>query len=255
MGVREWVVFCLVHAHINIHLCAQLDHFRYLRLAAGARSLCVRNVSLQLRQVQLRWLSTHLSPLRYMQLRPSRSASPRSILTHLSLQQIMHRMMAASIHEAVRARDAEMRSISTGITPLMHNGIIVLSRGQGRARSMLNEVELIASLQAAFPGRLIEAFEPLDSLLKVSQRLYGAALIIGPHGANLNNLYGARVGTAVIEVAFNGGMFFPSEYFCLARNLGLRYWMSPSKSGDYGSPMQVDIDDVLAIAKLALAHS
>ena len=165
-------------------------------------------------------------------------------------------MMATSIHEAVIARDAAKRSAGkASLPPLLHNGIVVLSRGQGRARSMSNEAELLAALRSAFPDRLIYAFEPLDSILEVAQRLYGAALIIGPHGANLNNLYGARVGAAVIEIAFRGRMPLPSEYFCLARNLGLRYWLSPSAQGDYYSAMIVYIDDVVAIAKVALSEA
>ena len=160
--------------------------------------------------------------------------------------------MAESIHEAVLARDAALRSADAEMTPLVHNGIVILSRGQGHARSMVNEAELLAALHTAFPGHFIDAFEPQDSILKVAQRLYGAALVIGPHGATLNNLYGAHIGAAVIEIAYNGGMFFPSEYFCLARNLGLRYWLSPSLQGEYGSPMRVDIDDIISIAREAL---
>ena len=170
---------------------------------------------------------------------------------------ISHRIMAESIHEVVVARDASARAAALAAggaapPPLEHSGIVVLTRGQGRARSMTNEAELLTALRGAFPGRRIDAFEPLESVLVVAQRLYGAALIIGPHGANLNNLYGARAGAAVIEIAFAGGMLFPSDYFCLARNLGLRYWLSPSAEGEYGTPMRVHVEDVVAIAKLAL---
>ena len=165
--------------------------------------------------------------------------------------------MAASIHEAIEKRDLEARAAaaSAGAPPpalLLHNGIVVLTRGQGRARSMENEAELLAALRAAIPGRFVDAFEPLSPFLDFAARLYGAALVIGPHGANMNNLYGARAGAAVVEIGYAGGMMFPSEYFCLSRNLGLRYWLSPSASGDYSSPMRVHVDDVVDIARLAL---
>ena len=171
--------------------------------------------------------------------------------------QITHRMMAASIHEVVVSRDAASRAAAVaGAQPpppqLVHDGIVVLTRGQGRARSMVNEAELLGALRAAFPGRVVDAFEPLGPFLETAARVYAAALVIGPHGANLNNLYGMRPGAAVVEVAFAGGMLFPGEYFCLARNLGLRYWLSPSAEGDYGSPMRVHVDDVVEIARLAL---
>lgn len=173
--------------------------------------------------------------------------------------QITHRMMATSIHEAVVALDVKARAAaaSAGLptpAPLVHNGIVLLTRGQGRARSMENEAELIAALRVAFPGRFIDAFEPLAPFLDVAARLYGAALVIGPHGANMNNLYGARAGATVVEIGYAGGMMFPSEYFCLARNLGLRYWLSPSVSGEYSSPMRVHVDDIVEIARFALSE-
>jgi hypothetical protein len=44
----------------------------------------------------------------------------------------------------------------------------------------------------------------------------------------------------------------PSEFFCLGRNLGLRYWLSPSLEGSYVSPMRVNVPDVIDIVRRAL---
>ena len=165
---------------------------------------------------------------------------------------ISHRLMAASIHEAVLARDAAARSGGQAPPTLVHNGIVVLTRAAGRARSIANEAALLDALRAAFPTRHIDAFEPVIPFLDVAQRVYGAELIIGPHGANLNNIFGARAGTALIEIGYAGGMEMPSDYFCLARNLGLEYWLSPSENGEYGTPVTAYIDDVVGIARDAL---
>jgi hypothetical protein len=47
-------------------------------------------------------------------------------------------------------------------------------------------------------------------------------------------------------------MTMPSDFFCLGRNLGLRYWLSPSLEGGYSSPMRVNVPDILDIVRRAL---
>jgi len=152
-----------------------------------------------------------------------------------------HATLQARIHAHVSAR-----------TSMVHNGVVVLTRGQsGRARSIANQPELLAALQDALPGVTVDAFEPTSFLpfLEVARRVYEARVIIGPHGANLNNIMGARPGTYVIELGYAGGMMMPSDFFCLARNLGLNYWLSPSVSGNYGSVLHVNVADVVQIAR------
>jgi hypothetical protein len=58
---------------------------------------------------------------------------------------------------------------------------------------------------------------------------------------------GASEDTLVIEIGYSGGMRMPSDFFCLARNLGLNYWISPSLSGSYDSPIVADIEDITSI--------
>lgn len=152
-----------------------------------------------------------------------------------------HATLQARIHAYVSAR-----------TSMVHNGVVVLTRGQsGRARSIANQQDLLAALENSLPGVTIDAFEPTSSLLflEVARRVYEARVIIGPHGANLNNIMGARPGTYVIELGYAGGMMMPSDFFCLARNLGLNYWLSPSVSGNYGSVLHVNVADVIKIVK------
>lgn len=127
------------------------------------------------------------------------------------------------------------------------NHVVLLHRGtSGRARSLINQDELLRALSFGS----VDALEPdtgSTSFMDIMQRVNQAHAIIGPHGANMANIFGARTGAKVIEIGYSGGMRMPSDFFCLARNLGLRYWLSPSIHGSYGSPIMADIEDVLAI--------
>ena len=158
---------------------------------------------------------------------------------------LAQRVMAASIHEAVLARQTTNQIVS--------KSIVVLTRAAGQSRSIINEAALLEALRASFPSYTIDAFVPNLPFLDVAQRVFKAKLIIGPHGANLNNMFGAQPSTAIIEIGYAGGMRMPSDYFCLARNLGLRYWLSPSATGEYGTPMVAHIDDIVKIAKEVLS--
>lgn len=78
--------------------------------------------------------------------------------------------------------------------------------------------------------------------------LYDACIFIAAHGAGLNNMFMMRPGCTVIEVGFvDPGFHLPSDYYCAARNLQMRYYLSLATSGDYMSSLHVDVDEVLAI--------
>jgi hypothetical protein len=148
----------------------------------------------------------------------------------------------ANMHAKIRRYAA-----SRVLTP--HNGIVFLTRGQdGKSRSVANQAELLAALGQAFPGVTIDAFIPF---LDVAARVYPARVVIGPHGANLNNIFGARPGTMMVEFGYAGGMNMPSDFFCLGRNLGFHYWLSPALEGEYGSQMRVSIPDIVNIVRTA----
>jgi hypothetical protein len=156
-----------------------------------------------------------------------------------------HARLRAGIHGYVAAR-----------VPATHDGIVFLTRGtDGKDRSVSNQGELLAALAEAFPGKTMDAFEPAGDMpfLDVAARVYPARVVIGPHGANLNNIWGARPGTTMVEFGYVGGMGMPSDFFCLGRNLGLRYWLSPSLQGDYVSPMRANIPDIVGIIRTAYA--
>jgi hypothetical protein len=135
------------------------------------------------------------------------------------------------------------------------NQILVLRREPGRARSLTNHDELMAALRRQFPDRSIEDWLPTaDNIKETGETVYSAALIVAVHGANLNNIMFARRGTSVVEVGFLQGDFhWPSDYMCLARNLGLHFWGTLPVSGNYGSPMTIDVEHMINIVKEAMA--
>jgi hypothetical protein len=130
--------------------------------------------------------------------------------------------------------------------------IVLLHRGtSGRSRSLVNQEQLLRELSSYS----VDAFEPdtgSTSFMTIMQRVSQAHAIIGPHGANMANIFGAREGVLVIEIGYSGGMRMPSDFFCLARNLGLNYWISPSLSGSYESPIVADIEDITSILRQSM---
>ncbi len=54
----------------------------------------------------------------------------------------------------------------------------------------------------------------------------------------------------MIEIGYaDDGNPLPSDYFCQARNLGLKYWLSMADYGSYGAGITVNIDDILEITR------
>jgi hypothetical protein len=162
------------------------------------------------------------------------------------------RVFAARLHARARS------SAGAAAAATMANGIVVLQRPRGQARAVENHEALCAALRAAHPGVPFSTFVPGEaghSFVEVSARVYGARLVVGPHGANMNNIMGMREGAWVVELGYSDmGSAMPSDYFCLARNLGLRYWLSMADSGGYGSGIVANVADVLEIARQAFAQ-
>ena len=46
----------------------------------------------------------------------------------------------------------------------------------------------------------------------------------------------------------------PSDYFCQARNLGLRYWLSMTNTGCYGCPTRANVEELVDIVGRAYAE-
>jgi hypothetical protein len=77
--------------------------------------------------------------------------------------------------------------------------------------------ELLAALRAGWPDVTIDAFEPTENVpfLDAAMRVHHARIVMGPHGANLNNVLGARPGTTIIEFG-SVPQSAPTEYYVLS---------------------------------------
>ena len=170
-----------------------------------------------------------------------------------------HTPLILATSQRVLAERLQKLSETTPLPPdlpsLHHGGIMLLMRNANQARAIVNEAALMAALKNQHPGVLIEAFipgAPGRSYVESAQRVYGARVVLGPHGANMNNFVAAKAGAWIIEVGYSDkGNPLPSDYFCQARNLGLRYWLSMADSGGYGEGLTVNIDDILEITRRA----
>ena len=147
--------------------------------------------------------------------------------------------------------------------------IVLVDRGVGAARSLTNNAEVRAVLEAAAaryaPGSNKEGNaghhfhvvnwrpHPTDLRLDI-ETFRHAAMIVAPHGAGLSNLIFASEGTPVIEICYkdNSGMTCPSMYGAMAANLHMPYWVILGEGG-YGSPMRADLVQLSKAAKGALA--
>jgi len=169
------------------------------------------------------------------------------------------RVLAARL-QALAERGAAAAAAAGGPPPdlpLDHGGIVLLLRNGGEAREVVNAPALLDALRAAHPGVRVDAFvpgAPGRSYVEAAARVLGARVVIGPHGANLNNFVATRAGAWIVELGYaDNDNPLPSDYFCQARNLGLRYWLSMADAGSYGSGIVANIDDVLEITRRAYA--
>ena len=133
--------------------------------------------------------------------------------------------------------------------------VIVLERPpESSTRRLENHDELMARLREWLPedeGFTFDTFVPGPAhgnpMWKTAERVYKGCLLIGPHGGNMPNLMFMRPGCWVVEVGFMDESFhLPTDFSCLARNLGLTYWMSIAEGG-YGGTLRADMDDIREI--------
>jgi len=134
--------------------------------------------------------------------------------------------------------------------------VVVLQR-ETRIRTINNNDAMLDRLAATLgPAFTIDTFIPGDELgnpmWTTAERVYSAGLLIGPHGANMHNSLYLAPGSPswVLEVGYKA---LPTDWYCLARNLGFTYYLSIA-AGNSDSELRADLDDITAIAARYRAH-
>ena len=116
---------------------------------------------------------------------------------------------------------------------------------------MTNGNELIQTIQNAYPHALVEVFHHNETIWNAIRMHYGADLVIGPHGAGESNALFMRPGAILLEIYMKVGMMGPTEDWVnpchnhTSNSVGVKHYYVRSKTGDHGSPMEVDIDLVM----------
>jgi len=129
---------------------------------------------------------------------------------------------------------------------------IAVVRRHGKVNRMLaNHDQLIAELKAQFGSSSVVEFVaggPGLNLTQIGALLQSVCIFIGPHGANMNNLFLLPLDSTVIEIGFKDpGFLVPPDFACAARNLGHRYYFSLALSGAYYADLVADIPEIVDI--------
>jgi hypothetical protein len=93
----------------------------------------------------------------------------------------------------------------------------------------------------------------VESTLKIFSN---ADVLIAPHGAAITFTACMRPGGAVIEIGYSGrsGMMWPGNYFhTMVVGSELQYYATLA-DGQYGSSLNVDVNDVSKLAAMAVEH-
>jgi hypothetical protein len=155
------------------------------------------------------------------------------------------RLLANRLLRVVRGAS----SAHVGIVRGKNLSVLVLQREEGRARSINNHADIIAAVRRVLPRASVDAFIPSSAtpelLMATATRTHAACLVIGPHGANMNSIVWMEPGCWVVEIGFiDGGFQMPTDFYGLARNLNLTYWLSVATAGGYSNPLTADIGDL-----------
>jgi len=90
-------------------------------------------------------------------------------------------------------------SVGSGDSSISKRTILVQDRGQGNFRSVLNLPQLLAALQAEFPGMAVEVFGPDETAAEAVRKHGRAAVVVAAHGAGLANIIFC-VNATVVEI-------------------------------------------------------
>jgi capsular polysaccharide biosynthesis protein len=112
---------------------------------------------------------------------------------------------------------------------------LYVSRADATSRRVVNEAELVAALEPHGFERVTPGSLPMLEQLRMFAE---AEVILGPHGAGMVNLMGARPGARVIELF--EARYVNGCYYALADALELPYWYLVAE-GSGRTDLRVDI--------------
>jgi len=150
------------------------------------------------------------------------------------------------------------------ITRTVPSKVIVLRRASvSKIRTLTNHdvlMEALRSLTNTTDDSVVEELEvgkkksaedKSISLHDAVLRLSKGRLFIAPHGAGLNNMFMLPDNATVVEIGYQhtpGSFQWPSDYLCLARNLGFHYFASLALEGDQSTPLVANVKEIVEIA-------
>lgn len=164
---------------------------------------------------------------------------------------VLQRAVAAPALTAAAAATAGYAPAAADPPPAVM--AVVLLREGASTRRLTNAPAVVAAIRAAVPGVVVDAFTPSadgsagTGFLEGGARVSRACLLVGVHGANLAQMTFLRPGCWVVEL---GAADIFSDYYCLARNLGLRYWLSLGSAGAHGATdFTANVDELADILR------
>jgi hypothetical protein len=169
------------------------------------------------------------------------------------------RMLNAAFLRGARARfgAALGTTDAEGISSDMRLRAVLLNRPPGTGRSVdARTVE--AAVRAALPMLLsFDAIVPTNDVGPLARLLPRACLIMGPHGANLQNLFWVQPGCWLIEIGYiaePGAFKLPHSFHGASRAMNLTYFVSFATAGSHDVPLSVDAADLTEIFNMYRAE-
>jgi hypothetical protein len=126
----------------------------------------------------------------------------------------------------------------------------LLNRPAGTGRSVEARAVEVA-VRAALPNLLsFDAIVPTSEVEPLARLLPRACLVIGPHGANLQNIFWVQPGCWVIEIGYiavPGAFKLPHCAHGASRAMNMTYFVSFATAGSQDIPLTVDAADLAEI--------
>ena len=131
--------------------------------------------------------------------------------------------------------------------------IIYCTRRNAQTRSVANEAELLATLQATFPEEKVVVYDNIDDVPTLVNLFKRAKVIMGPHGAGLSHMLFSAPGTHVLEFQFMRDP--PMMFWHLAAALKQDYWLLPVPSAWWmQKEMQIPVEEVVDMVSAMLKN-